>query len=322
MTPSRQNFADEPARRLPPLACSLLCCALVALSAALPPNNAARAANPQDDDEVERVNADLVVLNVTVTDKAGKYVHKIPRKDFRVFEDGREQKISTFSIEETPFAAAILLDTSGSMEGRISLARSAAIRFLDGLREDDVAAIYSFDSKVEQLQDFLPGRDLPPMAYGVNARGVTTLYDAVVRASQDLAQRPEKRRAIVVLSDGADTRSGATQDKALRVALEAHATIYTVDLSDPRANIQDRQMAMGALKNFAFKTGGRYVPTPGGQALAQAFEGIVEELSNQYTIGYQSLNRARDGRWRDIEINISRPEVNARTRRGYRAPKA
>jgi Ca-activated chloride channel family protein len=286
--------------------------------------NYSQAKNQQDgDDEVVRVSTDLVVLNVTVTDKAGKYVHKLPRTDFHVLEDGREQKISTFSVEETPFAAAILLDTSGSMEGRVSLARSAAIRFLDGLREDDVAAIYRFDSEVEQLQDFTTGRDLPPLAFGMNARGKTTLNDAVMRAAVDLSQRPEKRRAIVVLSDGADTQSSATQEKALRNALAAEATIYSVDLSDPQAShLQERQLAMGALKNFAFKTGGRYVASPGGQALANAFAGIVEELSNQYTIGYQTANRERDGRWRNIEINISRPEVNARTRRGYRAPKA
>ena len=103
------------------------------------------------DDEVVRVESDLVVLNVTVTDERGRYVHKLSQSDFKVFEDGREQALSLFSVEETPFAAAILIDTSGSMESRVTLARAAAIRFLDGLRPDDVAAVYHFASKVEQL---------------------------------------------------------------------------------------------------------------------------------------------------------------------------
>lgn len=276
----------------------------------------------QDDDEVVRVNADLVVVNVTVTDPQGQYVHKLRRADFKVFEDQREQVITTFGVEETPFAAALLLDVSGSMEGRISLARAAAIRFLDGLRADDVAAIYTFDSKVEQLQDFSPGRDLPPMAYEVRAHGLTALNDAIKRAAQDLARRPEKRRAIVVLSDGVDTHSSASVDKALANAMAAQATVYTVDLSHPQASMKDRAVTAGVLRNFADKSGGRYVVSPGGQALSKAFSEIAEELRNQYTIGYQSTNRTRDGRWRKLEITVLRPDAQLRSRRGYRAPQA
>jgi VWFA-related protein len=80
-------------------------------------------------------------------------------------------------------------------------------------------------------------------------------------------------------------------------------------------------VAAGALKNYALKSGGRYVSSPGGQALDEAFKKILEELSNQYTLGYQPNNRTRDGRWRTIELKLSRPELNARTRNGYRAPK-
>ncbi len=274
------------------------------------------------DDEVVRVESDLVVLNVTVTDGQGKFVHKLPRSEFKIFEDGHEQIINTFTLEETPFAAAILLDTSGSMEGRISLARAAAIRFLDGMREDDVAAIYNFDTKIEQVQDFSAGRDLPPMTYGLKAKGMTALNDAVLRAAVDLSKRPEKRRAIIVLSDGEDTHSGASMDKALSNALAANATIYTVDMADQMTPLTQRAVSAGVLKNYANKSGGRYVSTPGGQALADAFAGIVAELSNQYTISYQPTNRVRDGRWRAIEIKLARQDVEARTRRGYKAPKS
>ncbi|MXG60666.1 VWA domain-containing protein, partial [Escherichia coli] len=131
--------------------------------------------------------------------------------------------MTEFSYEETPFAVAILIDSSGSMEGREALARSAAIRFLDGLRGNDVAAVYKFDSEIEQVQDFSPSRDLAPVIYGLRARGMTVLNDAIVRAARDLAQRPEKRRAIVVLSDGADTHSRASAEKALDAALAAQA---------------------------------------------------------------------------------------------------
>lgn len=279
-------------------------------------------AQQEDEDEVVRVNSDLVVLNVTVTDAQGLYVHKLSRPDFKIFEDGREQRLTLFSVEETPFAAAILLDTSGSMETRLTLARAAAIRFLEGLREEDVASVYNFDSTVEQLQDFSPGRDLPPMAYDLNSKGMTALNDAVLRAAKDLSQRPEKRRAIIVLSDGMDTKSGASAEKALNAALAANATVYTVDMSDPSTNGPDRMRAAGALKYYALKSGGRYVSKPGGRALDDAFKGILEELSNQYTLGYRPDKLARDGRWRSIRLKLSRPELNARTRSGYRAPKS
>ncbi|MBV9925022.1 MAG: VWA domain-containing protein [Acidobacteria bacterium] len=280
-----------------------------------------RAQQGDDEDEVVRVNADLVVLNVTVTDASGQYVHRLSNRDFKVLEDGVEQRVSLFSVEETPFAAAILLDTSGSMETRLTLARAAAVRFLEGLREEDVAAVYHFDSKVEQLSDFRPGRDLPPMAYDLGSKGMTALNDAVLQAAKDLSKRPEKRKAIIVLSDGADTKSGATPEKALNAALAANATIYTVDMADPQMNQMERMSASGALKNYANKSGGRFVAKPGGRALDDAFREILQELSNQYTIGYRPSNTARDGRWRAIQLKLSRPELNARTRNGYRAPK-
>src|SRR6185312_7652579 len=151
----------------------------------------------QQDDDVVRVNTDLVVLNVTVTDATGQYVPGLKLSDFKVFEDGKEipvQLISSFSVQEAPFASVVLLDTSGSMEVRLSLARSAAIRFLDRLREEDVAAVYKFDSKVERVQEFSTGRDLAPMAFGLRAEGLTTLNDAIIDAAKALSVREEKRK--------------------------------------------------------------------------------------------------------------------------------
>jgi Ca-activated chloride channel homolog len=304
----RPTVRRRPRRCLPALLAALFIFA---------PASALRA----QDDEVVRVESDLVVLNVTVTDQQGRYVHKLARNDFKVFEDGREQAVSLFSFEETPFAAAILIDTSGSMEGRVTLARAAAIRFLEGLRQDDVAAVYNFDSTVERAQDFSPGRDLPPMAYTLGAKGMTAMHDAVVRAAADLSARPEQRRAIVLLSDGADNKSGASLERALNSALAANAVIYAVNMMDPTANAVEKAKASGALQQLASKSGGRYVSSPGGRALGEAFAGIVEELSNQYTLGYRPANRLRDGRWRAIDLKLSRAELKPRTRAGYRAPK-
>jgi Ca-activated chloride channel family protein len=277
------------------------------------------------DDDVVRVNTDLVVLNVTVTDKSGKYVPGLAVSDFTVLEDGKQvphEMIATFGMHEAPFASVVLLDTSGSMENRMSLARSAAIRFLDRLRDEDVAAVYKFDSKVEQLQDFTNSRDLAPMAFGISARGMTALNDAILGGAKALAERPEKRKAIVVLSDGMDTYSRASSDKALEGALAIGAGIYAVDMS-PTSNGRARNMQNAMiLKNFAERTGGRFVATPGGPTLREAFASIAEELGHQYTIAYRPLNRARDGKWRQLEVKLSRKDLVVRTRKAYKAPKA
>jgi VWFA-related protein len=276
------------------------------------------------DDDVIRVNTDLVVLNVTVTDKAGQYVKGMKASDFKVYEDGVEVKtnmIASFSLQESPYAAVVLLDSSGSMEARFSLARSAAIRFLDGLRPEDVAAVYRFDSKVERVQEFSGGRDLAPIAYAIRAKGMTTLNDAIVEASKKLAERTEIRKAIVILSDGMDTFSKASNEKAVESALAVGASIYAVDMSTIEVAGSARRQSAASLKGFAEKTGGRFISTPGGPALRDAFTGIADELGHQYTISYRPVNTKRDGKWRTLEVRVSREDLEVRTRKGYRAPK-
>lgn len=299
------------------LTIALIICSFALASPNAPPH----AARPLQDDDLITVESDLVLLNVTATDAGGAYVRGLRKTDFKVFEDGREQEVTNFGEEETPFAVALLLDTSGSMEKRVSLARSAAIRFLDGLRADDAAAVYSFNTKIELIQDYSNSRDLSPKAFDLGAEGMTVLRDAIFRAAQDLTKRPEKRRAILVLSDGDDNRSSASVEKALNAALAANATIYCVDMAQAQVSSGITLSAAGTLRNFSGKSGGRYVATPGGQALREAFAEIVEELGSQYTLGYRPSNRARDGRWREIEVKVTRPSVSARTRRGYKLSK-
>ena len=211
----------------------------------------------QRDEDVIIVDSSIVVMNAAITDSSGKAVSGLTQKQFRVFEDGIEQQIVTFETEETPFAAVILLDTSGSMEERVSLARSAAIQFLDGLRRGDSTAIYNFDSKVELVQDFSNSHDMREQVYDLKANGMTALNDAIYKAAEVLSKRPEKRRAIIVLSDGADSSSKNSAEKALKAALSINATIYTVDMSSPELKPEEKAGNKGALTKFSEKTGGR-----------------------------------------------------------------
>ena len=160
------------------------------------------------------------------------------------------------------------------------------------------------------------------MVYGIKAEGMTVLYDAIVRAAQELANRSERRKAIIVLSDGMDTKSGASMEKALNSALAIDATIYAVDMSADGGSATSNRQSAGILKSLAEKTGGRFVATPGGPAMREAFQSIVQELGEQYTVGYQPSNLQRDGKWRSIKVELNRPKYQARTRKGYRAPKS
>ena len=273
------------------------------------------------DDDVISVDSSIVVLNASITGPDGKAVGGLNQKQFHVFEDGVEQAIKTFEAEETPFAAVILLDTSGSMEERVTLARAAAIQFLGGLRAADSVSVYHFDSKIEMIQDFSNSRDLREQAFDLKADGMTVLNDAVYKAAEILSKRPEKRRAIIILSDGADTMSKKSTEKALQAAMIAGTTVYSVDMSPMNENARDRMQTLDVLKKFADKTGGKYVSTPGGIAMRETFKRIVEELGVLYTVSYEPTNTKKDGKWRALELRVSRPNLTIRTRKGYNAPK-
>jgi Ca-activated chloride channel family protein len=276
----------------------------------------------QGEDDVVTVDSSIVVLNATITDPSGKHATGLKQDQFKIFENGVEQPIAFFAAEETPFAAVILLDTSGSMETRVSMARSAAIRFLDGLRENDNAEIYRFDSKVALVQNFSNSRDVAEKIFDLTADGMTALHAAVFQAAKDLGERPEKRRAIIVLSDGMDTFSGRSAAKALKAALAVNAVIYTVDMSSMTSDGKQRAQNQGVLRNFAEKTGGTFIASPGGVAMRDAFRKIVEELGMQYTLAYQPTDLRKDGKWRAVELRVAKPNLTIRTRKGYNAEKA
>ena len=275
----------------------------------------------QEEPDVVKVDSSIVVMNATVRDAKNKPVSGLTQKDFKIFEDGVPQPIVLFEAQDSPFAALILIDTSGSMSERISIARSAAINFLDGLRADDVAAIYRFDSKVDLVQEFSNSRDVADKIFDLKARGMTVLYDAIQMAAKELKTRTEQRKAVIVISDGADTMSGASADKTLKSALADGITIYTIDMSTLGENFAPRRQNQGVLRNFAEKTGGVFISTEDGIALRDALKNIVNEMRNQYTIAFEPADSKRDGKWHDLELRIAKPDLVIRTRKGYHAPK-
>lgn len=278
---------------------------------------------PAEQDETLTFDTNLIVVNVTITDDKDRYVSGLKREDFSVFEDKSPQKIVNFSYDENPFSVVILLDVSLSMQNKLSLARAACANFVNGLRDGDTFAIYSFGGlKVKTLQDFTEVRDVPDSVWDMKPDGETPLYDAIAKAADALAKRPESRRAILVVSDGADTRSKATLDQALRKSLAAQASIYGVDMTDAAVfRSQPRDNGAEVMKELAAKSGGKFFPVAGGSKLRDAFANTIEELRHQYTIGYESNNERFDGRWRAIEVKLNKPLLNVRSRQGYYAQK-
>ena len=272
------------------------------------------------------LHSDLVVVSVTVTGSDGHYVQGLKTGDFALVEDAKPQSINSLATEAAPFAAAILIDMSGSMEYKFGLVRGAAASFLEHIREDDQVAVYGFNNKIRQFQDFSDSRNITDYIWDAKAEESTRLFDCMQTAVEALEKRPERRRAILVITDGWDTMSGATKESVTKRALAAGVTIYTVDLTDDELLVVGSDTASlrrgrSTLQDFATDTGGRYVHSPRGDKLEEAFDNVVDELRNQYTLTYYSTNEKRDGRWRAIGVSVPRPGVSVRARRGYYAPK-
>ena len=284
---------------------------------------AAATQEPDDPPDLE-LNADAVIVNVVVT-RGAEFATGLTAADFTVAEDGHPQKIATFGAESTPFAAAILLDTSGSMENRLRFARVAAARFMERARPLDRVGLYLFGAKVRRLQDFVPGgRDLHDGVWDTSAEGVTKMYDAIGEAVDALGTRQEVRRAIVLLSDGADFGSRLSYDDAVRRAQAAGITVYAIDVAPigaaPVLRKQEEMQARAIMRGLAGKTGGQFFVSKNGTDVSDAFSRIVDEIGHQYTLTYISTNEKRDGAYRTISVKCARPGVQIRARDGYQAP--
>jgi Ca-activated chloride channel family protein len=179
---------------------------------------------------------------------------------------------------------------------------------------------------VRQKQDIRPrNRDVADRLWDSVADGYTKMYDCLDTAVEALARRPEQRRAVVLLSDGADSGSRVSREAVLDRALVAGVTIYSIDLTAAGGvrtmSNTDQFAAHNALRSLAEKSGGRFFTLKGGVDLDTAFAEIVDELGHQYTLGYYSTNTRRDGKWRRIAVTTDRAGVSLRARGGYTAPK-
>lgn len=257
--------------------------------------------------EVRRVK-----LSLTVTDRKGTPVLGLGPDDFQVYENRTAQTILDFNTETRPLRIALVVDTSGSMRGRLTEVQSAAAAFLDVLRPEDRAMVIDFDDQVMLLQPLTDSRsDLRDALMSTFARGGTAMYDAVHATLRRLSPERE-RKAIVLLSDGGDTASVLDRERAVEAARTSDILIYTIGVGGG----SDRS----ALKALSGETGGRSFFVNRADELGPVYEKVAEELRNQYIVTYSSSNTDYDGKWRRVEVRYTGPgDLTVRTRKGYYA---
>jgi Ca-activated chloride channel family protein len=273
-----------------------------------------------------RAGIELVSLNVTVME-GPKYVTGLEQDDFEVYEDGAKQPITFFSRIQQPIALAILLDTSNSMEEKLSTAQEAAIGFVRRMRKEDAIEVIEFNSQVRIPQPFTGDQvALERAIRQTTVNGSTSLYNAIYVSLRELKKERARsaeeirRQAIVVLSDGDDTSSLVEYDEVLDLAKRSETAIYAIGLRPTESGRPKFREAEFVLRQLSQETGGRvFFPTAVAE-LPKIYEQISEELSSQYSLAYTSKNPMRNGAWRRIDVRVLKPGLTARARRGYFAP--
>ncbi len=300
---------------------------------------------PQQQEPRERVQQPLKIqvgvvnLFVTVRDKHNAIMGDLGKDDFRVFEDGKEQKIQFFSKElDLPLTMGLLVDTSGSMERMLPAEQQTASAFLERvMKKGDLATLITFDQDADLLVDFTGSiaeleRGLsrarinepfapvtPSTVPDPHPRG-TVFYDAVYLVAREKLAQEVGRRAIVVLTDAVDEGSRVRLDEAIEAAQRSDAVVHILLLSDPGWFFTQGSGA-GVAHKFAEETGGRMIEVRGAKHLDQAFDQLVEELRSQYSLGYYPSNSTHDGHYRKIKVEVTRSDTRILARKGYYAPR-
>jgi VWFA-related protein len=310
----------------------------------------------EEPDDVVRVETNLVQLNVGVVDKQGRAILNLSRNDFVIYENDVRQNIQDFEPTTTPFSLVLMLDTSSSTQSFRQPLKMAALRFIDALAPDDRVSVVAFNDKFEVLQKFTSDRkkiasaiESPRVTLG---KGQTSFYEALRFSMRQFAGEGKRRKAIIVLTDGLDTEmrkadreasAKATTNEAAIASIKPNAsaplngvlnmadqlgiTIYPLALPSGDARLlpfpDPQQIAMytaarARLQTIADRTGGRLSEIRRLEDMGKLYAEVAAELRTLYTLTYQpSGERKRDGSWRAIRVEVTRPEMIARTKSGY-----
>ncbi len=294
------------------------------------------------DDEVLRVETNLVTIPVSVFDRNGLYIPGLRRTDFKIFENGVEQEIAYFGTTDKPFTVALVIDVSPSTAYKIEEIRRAAKAFVNQLKANDSVIVIEFDHGVNVLAKATNDREKIYKAIDkADFGGGTSLYNAVDEALRKQLGKISGRKAVVLFTDGVDTTSRKNSyDSTLNYAEESDALIFPIYYNtffDNRRRSSSQfpdifggqviqsgtsaeEYALGRkyLDDISEATGGRVFrpeATPGG--LTAAFEGIAEELRRQYNIGFVPIEEGKRGQRKEIRVRVNRPNLILRARDSY-----
>lgn len=305
----------------------------------------------QQDEGVIKVESSIVRLNVGVADRQGRPIVNLNKENFTLYEDGVKQEISRFEPTAAPFSVVLLLDMSGSTLGFRQIITQSALRFIDALAPDDRVAVIEFDDKPNLLNDFTSNRKKIVNSIVVaNGRQHTQLYKALDFALEKISKEGNRRKAIIVLTDGADTglrnadrsilekqkesdiqtaikpESSDTLNKILNKSDAQGVTIYPLALpsGDPSklAEPTPIQTALykasrSRLQILADRTGGTFNAINRLEDMSSLYAVVAADLRALYTVEYSPTDTKRDGKWRAIKIEVNNSELVSRTRTGY-----
>lgn len=273
-----------------------------------------------------RADSTMVLVHVSVVDSHDRPIAGLGKHQFRVFEDGKEQSISAFAREDAPLSIGVILDTSGSMDGKIHRAREVIARFCENLNPDDEVFVVTVHGEVSLAADTT--RDCGEIQNALllaKPSGLTPLLDAVPLAFQKLRAVKDRRKAILLISDGGENASRFRAREIRRIAVEAGVPIYAAELTSTSRNMTPEEiLGPQVLQDLIDDSGGRHWEIDSRSRPAEAARMIAAEMHEQYVIGYRSPEMGRDGKFRKIAVKVSRdagtPRLSVSFRSGYFAP--
>jgi len=275
-----------------------------------------------------RVDTNLVLINVTVTDPLNRFVTGLEAEHFKLLEDKTEQKIATFASEDAPLSVGLVFDASGSMGSKLQKARLATAQFFKTANPEDEFFLVQFNDRPELTQPFTTNtEEIQNRLTFTQAKGRTALLDGVYMALNQMKKARNTRKAILILSDGGDNSSRYTESEIKNLVREADVQIYAIGIFEPisaRSRTAEELSGPGLLSEMAEQTGGRHFPIENLNDLPDVAGKIGMELRNQYVIGYVPTNGNRDGKYRRVQVKLVQPRglppLRPFWRQGYYAP--
>ena len=275
-----------------------------------------------------KLDVDMALLNVTVTDPYNRLVTGLEPDNFRVFEDNIEQEVVTFSAEDVPISIGVIFDFSGSMSNKVGKAREAAVQFFKTANQQDEFFLVSFNERAELTSSFTNSvEDLQSRMMLTAPKGRTALLDALYLGLSQMRGAHNAKRALLILSDGGDNHSRYNESDIKRLVKEADTQLYAIGIFDPigsRNRSPEELAGPSLLSEVTEMTGGRVFNVEKLEELPDIASKIGMELRNQYVLGYRPSNKAHDARWRKFKIKLRAPKglppLSVFSKTGYYAP--